>query len=179
MNEILCSSPIASNEINEPIVPAKNCVGLVIAAGLKGRPNSSFVHERTVGLVTVEDLNAIATHRKKPVPINEQALRTAPAQACRYDLERIKDSILVFVYQSPNSVPVADEQASLSVEAESIAPARYFRGCRSVNMKSASNFELIIQQRGPRQQDSAGKQKVSQNKPTLHRATQSKGAVCD
>src|SRR5687767_2076895 len=116
-------------------------MGIVVAARIKFVSNSATMFEWTVGLIAFKNLDAITSHGKKFVPINQKPLRTARPEACGNDFERIEKAIVVLVPETPNRIAVANEEAALAIEGDVIAPPGEFRACDLPNGKSCRQIE--------------------------------------
>src|SRR5947208_10191248 len=77
--------------------------------------------------------------------MDEQPLRTAPAEAGGDDLKRIEDTVSVLVDESSHRIAVADQQSSFAVEGQRVTAAGEFRTGRLVNMKIRWQIEPVGQ----------------------------------
>src|SRR5437879_2829916 len=123
MASILDARAVAGHEIQITIVTAKNSVSVVVAAGAQLISDAAAVNESSAGTISFEEWDAISAYGEKPIAVDEQALRSTPAQTRGDDFEAVKNSVVVTIGQPPDSIAIADEQASLAVEGHRVTAA--------------------------------------------------------
>ena len=136
---------VSGHEIKPAVVPAKNRVGIVVAAGVEFVSNPAFVNEFLAGSIAFKDLQSVSTDGIKLVIVNQQPLRPAPAEAGCDNLKGIEHAIAVFVDESSHRIPVADQQASLPIERQRVAAAGNLRSCGAVDVKARWQFKAVGQ----------------------------------
>ena len=107
---------VAGHKVKPAIDAAQNGVRVVVAAGVEFISDSALGNERAAGTIPFKHLNPVTADRVKPVVINQQPLRPAPAQAGGDHLERIEHAVTVLVAEPAHCIPIAHEQSSLAVE---------------------------------------------------------------
>jgi hypothetical protein len=145
MASSLDARAVACHEIQITIVTAKNRVGIMIAAGTQLVSDAAAVNEGSAGTVTFEELDAVSAYRKKPIAVNEQALRSTPAQARGDDFEAVENAVVIAIDQSPDGIAIAHEQASVAVERHRVTAPCEFRTGGAVNVESQWQLEAFIQ----------------------------------
>ena len=95
MASFLDARAVARHEIQITIVTAKNCVGIVIAAGTQLVSDAAAVNESSARTITFEELNAVSAYGKEPIAINEQALRSTPTEPCSDDFEAVENAVVL------------------------------------------------------------------------------------
>src|SRR5258706_5247083 len=126
---------------------AENCVRVVIAAGQEFLPDSSFVPKRSAGGIAFKHLDAIASDSVQVVPIDEQTLRAAPAKPGGQGLEPVEDTVVIRVFEPTHGRAIADQKPALSIEPDRITAPRQVRSRCLIDMKTARQLELIVEQR--------------------------------
>ena len=107
---------VARHEVEVAVVPAKDRVRVMIAAGVEFVPDPALVNQWPARTIPFKHLDPVAAHRVKLVVIDQQPLRPAPAQAGRDNLAGIENTVAVLVDEPPDRIAIADEQSSLAVE---------------------------------------------------------------
>ena len=102
MASISDACAVAGHEIQITIVPTKNRVGIMIAAGVQLVSNAAAVNESSSRTIAFEELDAVPAYGKEPVAVNEQALRPTPAEARGDDFEAVENTVVVAIDFSPS-----------------------------------------------------------------------------
>jgi len=117
----------------------------MVAAGAQPVSNAAAVNESSARTITFEELDAVSADREKPISVNEQALRPTPAEPRCDDFKSVENAVVIAIGQPPNSIAIADEQASLAVKGHRVTAAREFRAGSAVNVESRGQLEAFVQ----------------------------------
>src|ERR1041385_1388155 len=99
---------------------------------------------QVVGGVTFVKLNAVAADHEQSVPVNQNALRTAPAEAGGNHFGTIEHAVAIFVAESPQGCAIADKQSALAIKTKRVTAAGQIAFGGAINPEAHGHFELIV-----------------------------------
>src|SRR5437870_4305704 len=130
MPAVFDASAVACHEVKPAIVAAKDCMRIVVAAGVELVTDATPTDEIARAIAFVE-LNAIAADGVEAIAVNEQTLWPAPAQVGRDDFKAVEHAVVVAIDEPSNCFAIAHQESSFTIKSKGVAAAGQVRAGRA------------------------------------------------